>query len=349
MKKAIYQDIKAMEVVETGIPQIGPREALLRVKYCTICGTDIRIYNYGHAKIAPADHRVLGHEFVGEIVEVGSHVHHLEPGMRVAVAPNFGCGQCEMCLQGWKHFCSEHTAFGINLDGGFQEYLRIVAPAIEQGNVFQIPGHVSWLEAVLAEPFSCVYNCYEALEIRTGDTVVVMGAGPIGLLHVQLAKLSGAKEVILSEISEERLQEGTAYGADVLVNPAKDDLNSIIRDRNSGKGADVVITACSVPQVQQQALEIAGIHGRINFFGGLPKGKDVVQLSTNLIHYKELKVTGTTSSSNIQFKRALELIASGKISVQKLVGKIYPLDDIAAAFSLINTGKKIAIGFDSSN
>lgn len=346
MKKAIYQGIKQLQVVEAPIPSIGRDEILLKVKYCTICGTDLRIYNFGHRKVQPEDQRVLGHEFVGEIVAVGEGVTGWQPGTKVVVAPNYGCGQCHLCVQGWRQLCKDTQAFGITLDGGFQEYMRITSPAIQQGNIFEIPAGVSYEEAVLTEPLSCAYNCYETVNTRAGDIAVVIGAGPIGLMHVQLAKLCGAKEVILSEPVEERLLSGKDFGADVLVNPLKEDLGKIVEDRTAGRGADVVITACSIPEVQQQALEIAAVGGRVNFFGGLPKGKDVVPLVTNLIHYKQLVVTGNTGSNNEQFRRSLELIAAKRVDVKNLLGPIYPLENIKEAFEASGLGKRIAVGFE---
>lgn len=348
MKKAVYRGPHDIKVSESAIPEAGPFEALLRVKYCSICGTDIRIYNFGHFKIPAGTERVLGHEVVGEIVQVGSQVTSLRPGMRVAVAPNVGCGHCYMCVQGWNQLCPNYEAFGISLDGGFEEYMKIIAPAIHQGNVLEIPDEVSYEEALLVEPLSCVYNCYESLDMKAGDIALIIGAGPIGLLHVQLAKLGGAAKVILSETVEERLQEGAKFGADVLVNPSKENLEAVVDRETGGRGADVIITACSIPAVQQQALELAAIHGRINFFGGLPKGKEIVPLNTNLIHYKQLKVTATTGSNLHQFRKAMQLIASRRIKVQNFIDEVYPLEEIEAAFRIASskTGKKIAIGFN---
>lgn len=346
MKKAVYLGPHVLEVVEDGVPIIGPDEALLRVRDCTICGTDLRIYNYGHFKIPPGAKRVLGHEVVGEIAEVGSQVQGLKPGMRVAIAPNIGCGHCDMCVQGWNQLCPDYEAFGISLDGGFAEYMKIPAAAIRQGNILEIPEGISYREAVLAEPLSCVYNGFESIAIKPGDTVVVFGAGPIGLLHVQLARLGGAARIILCEPVEERLQEGGRYGADILINPQKEDIKVVVKEETKGKGADAVITAVSAAVVQQQALEIAGVHGRINFFGGLPRGQETVSLNTNLIHYKQLIVTGTTGSNHRQYRRALELIAARKVETGSLIGRIYPLEAITEAFQQGNTGKKIAISFE---
>ncbi|GFN22577.1 zinc-dependent dehydrogenase [Thermanaeromonas sp. C210] len=349
MKKAVYRGIRDMEVVEGPVPQIGPYEVLLQVKYCSICGTDIRIYHYGHFKIPPGTERVLGHEVVGVIASVGSEVRGLAPGMRVAVAPNIGCGQCEVCLRGWNQLCPDYQAFGISLDGGFQEYMKITAPAVLRGNIVGIPDGVSFEEAVLVEPLSCVYNGVEAVDIRAADVVVIIGAGPIGLLHVQMAKLKGAAKVILSETVEERLQDGARFGADVLVNPSKEDLKSVIFKETGGKGADVVITACSVPAVQQRALELAGVFGRINLFGGLPRGQETVPLNTNLIHYKQLKVTATTGSNYHQFRRSMELIAAGRVEVKSLIEGIYRLESIKDAFERVAgkaSNRKVVIGFD---
>lgn len=327
------QDIRLEEVPK---PEINEDELLVKVHVGAICGTDLRIYKFGHFKIN--EKRVLCHELSGEIVEKGNQVEDFEIGDRVSVAPNVGCGHCSSCRKGYNQLCPDYEAFGISYDGGFQEYMKVPNKAIKQGNVFKIPDNLSYVEASMIEPFSCTYNSYKALQTKPGDTVVIIGAGPIGACHVLINKLAGATKVIVADISSPRLEEMKKIGADVTILSSEEDLNQRIVEETKGNGADVVITACSVPAIQQTALEIAGYHGRINFFGGMPKGKELVTLNTNLLHYKELIALGTTGSSIEDYQASLDIAASGKIDLKQLATHAFPLEKINEAFAFAQTG-----------
>ena len=335
MKAAFYYGIGDIRVEEVPIPEIGENEVLVKVKACAVCGTDNRIYKFGHFKIPAGVKRVLGHETCGEVAKAGSKVRRFAEGDRVAVAPNIGCGACHMCIQGFNQLCPTYEAFGISIDGGFAQYLRVPAGAI--GNVAKIPDHVSYQEAVLIEPLSCVYNAYEAHRTVPGDVVLIIGAGPIGALHALLNKSAGGR-VIVADISDVRLAEMQKYGADAVIHTAERDLKSEMNRITEGRGADVVITACSVPEMQALALEIAGCHGRVSLFGGMPKGKEIVELNTNLIHYKELLVTATTGSSMQDFHNAIRILSSGHFEVAPLVSAVFSVEETVAAFEYAAKG-----------
>lgn len=339
MKAAYYYGVGDIRIEEVDIPKINEDEMLIKVRACAVCGTDLRISKFGHFKIPQGTKRVLGHEISGEIAEVGSRVKGYTVGMRVALPPNIGCGTCPACIQGYNQMCPDYEAFGISLDGGFQEYMKVPASAIKAGNVVKIPDSLSFEEAAIAEPLSCCYNSYKALKTVPGDTVLVIGAGPIGALHVMMNKLAGATKVIAADISQERLDEMKTLGADIIVNSAQTDLKDAVAKETGGMGADVIITACSVPDLQKHALEIAAVHGRINFFGGLPKGKEEVTLNTNLIHYKELIALGTTGSSISDYYKSIQIIASGKINAKGLVSAKFRIEDTVKAFEFAAAGK----------
>lgn len=339
MKAAYYYGIGDIRVEETDVPKITEDEILIKVSACAICGTDLRIFKFGHFKIPQDMKRVLGHEVAGEIIEIGEKVKGYSVGMRVATPPNIGCGACPACIQGFNHMCPDYEAFGISVDGGFQEYMKVPAIAIKAGNIVKIPDNISYEEAAIAEPLSCCYNSYRALKTVPGDVVLVVGAGPIGALHVMINKLAGAAKIIVSDISQDRLDEIKSLGADVVVNSSRESLPDIVKNETNGMGADVIITACSVPDLQKQALEMAAVHGRINFFGGLPKGKEEVTLNTNLIHYKELITLGTTGSSISDYYKSMHIIASGKINVKALVSATFSMDETVKAFEYAASGK----------
>lgn len=340
MKAAYFYGVHDIRLEEVPMPEITDDDILVKVKLCAICGTDLRIFNFGHFKIKEGDKRVLGHEVVGEIAKVGKNVTGYHVGQRVATPPNFGCGHCEMCRKGYGQLCPDYDAFGINIDGGFEEYMVVPGHAIAMGNVVTIPDNCSFEQAVLAEPLSCCYNSYKALKTEPGDTLLVIGAGPIGALHCMINKLAGATKVMIADISQDRLDLLKEIDESfILINSGKVDLYEEVMKLTDGRGVDVVITACSVPQLQNEALRLATKHGRINFFGGLPKGKENVELLTNNIHYKELTVVGTTGSTLVQYINSLNIIASGALDVAPLITKKFSIDQVNDAFAYAATGK----------
>jgi len=343
MLAAVYHSPGDIRVEEVERPSIGEEEALLRVRAASICGTDLRIYSSGHFKIPPGTSRILGHEFAGEVAEVGSMVKSLTSGMRIAIAPNIGCGICEQCIQGHNHLCSTYEAFGISLDGAFSEYMLIPKEAIQQGNIVPLPEGVSFEEAALNEPFSCCYNGSRTCRIEPGDSVLIVGAGPIGIMHLFLASLSGASKVLVSEMIEERLTEALEFGADLAINPAKEDLPAAIGEATDGRGVDVIIVAAPSPAAQEQALELAAPQGRINFFGGLPQGREFINFNSNRVHYKQLVVTGTTGSSNYQYRKSMGIIASGRVDLSPLISARFPLSKVEEAFTLAASKKAMKV------
>ncbi len=349
MKAAVFHGIGDIRIEDIPRPRPGPREAVLRIGSVGICGTDLRIYAHGHHCIPPGTCRVLGHELAGEIVEVGASVAGLRAGMRVGVAPNMGCGTCPQCVAGWTNLCPDYTAFGVSLDGGFAEYMLITEDAIRQGNVVPVPDGVPDHVAALAEPLSCCLNGQEALGVGPDDVVLVIGAGPIGQIHVQLARLSGARTVIASDFADERLAQARANGADLALNPARDDVLAAVHRASGGLGADAIIVAAAAPRAQEQAFELAAPRGRINLFGGLPKDQPTIQLNANLVHYKQLVVTGTTGSNMRQYRAAMNLVGAGRIQLEALACTRLPLDQIAEGIARSQSGKEMRILLEPSH
>lgn len=348
MQAAVYHGVEQIEVRDVRQPSPGPGEALMRVGAAGVCGTDLRIFANGHHRIAAGNDRILGHELAGEVVAVGEGVTGLTVGQRVGVAPNVGCGVCRQCVSGWTNLCADYEAFGISLDGAFADYMLITREAIRQGNVVSIPDDLAFAEAALAEPLSCCVNGQEAVGLGLDDMVLVVGAGPIGMMHVLLAKLNGARTVIVSELAPERLQQAAELGADIVVNPTETPLLDRVHAVSDGEGADVVIVAAPAPQAQQEALEIAARQGRINFFGGLPKGRPHIEFNSNLVHYKQLIVTGTTGSNVRQYRASMSLLASGRIDLGPLVGATLPLSQIHQGIERAQAGRDMRILLEPS-
>jgi L-iditol 2-dehydrogenase len=333
MLAAVYHGPKDIRLEERPTPTVDPGEVLLKVVSAGICGTDMRIYHGAHRKFSPGTIRVPGHEFVGDVVEIGSAVAGIEVGQRVFVAPNIGCGHCRQCISGNNNRCADYEAFGVTMDGAFAEYVRIPVAGILQGNLIRISENTDPAAAALIEPFACVLHGQDALGIVPGDVVLIVGAGPIGIMHLMLARLSGAVRIIVSDLITDRLALATQAGADRVVNPTEEDLAAVIVKESGGEGADVIVVAAPAHRAQQESLTLAAIGGRINFFGGLPKDRPTIEFDANLVHYKELVVTGTTACSTDDCRRAAAIVNSGRINLSPLVSARFPLRKVTKAFA----------------
>ena len=309
MKVARYYAPGDVRIEDSPEPRPGPREVKIRVRACSTCGTDAKIYAHGHHRLQPP--RVLGHEVAGEVVEVGADAGPWAPGDRVQVIAAIPCGVCDECLRGWQTVCPNQKAIGYHFDGGFAEYLAVPDEVLRVDGLNRIPDGVSYAEASVAEPFACAINAQELARVSDGDTVVVVGAGPIGCLHVRLARARGAAAVYLIELSRQRLDlAADRVHPDAAVCSAETDAVDAVRKLTDGRGVDVVITAASSGRAQEEALEMAALRGRISLFGGLPKDKPIIAFDSNLVHYRELTVVGANGSSPDHNRQALDLIAT---------------------------------------
>ncbi len=336
MKAAVFSYPPGIKVIEVPEPQPREGEVLIRVKAVALCGTDLRIARRGHADISEGEKRILGHEVVGVIEEVGKGVDDLAPGMKVAIAPNYGCGKCYYCIQGLTHHCPEGKALGITENGGFTEFMVVPQKAVSQGNVFPLPGETDLVSIAFVEALACVVHGFLPLGVGFRDRVLIYGAGPIGLMFLELAQLQGAKEVWMADLSEDRLKVAQERGAKTIV-VGKEKVKERIKE------AEVVVVAAPSPDAQKEALEIAGIYGRINFFGGLPPQVKEVALPSNLIHYKELVVTGTTKSNNFHFRSALDLLLQEQLDLSYLVSHVLPLERIEEGLSLMERQQSLKV------
>jgi len=340
MRAAVYLGKESIEVKDVDKPKVGDGEVLVKVESCAICGTDIRTYFHGHHAIKPP--HILGHEVAGTIAETGAGVEGYKTGQKVHMVTEVGCGRCGFCRQGRHNLCPDLRAMAYYYQGGFAEYILIPKEGVMQGNLLDIPAGLSYDEATLAEPLSCCINAQEYLGITFGDMVLVIGAGPIGCFHVELARLSGATKIVLADISEERLALAKKFGVTALVNSAKEDLVGRIKEMTAGCGANVIITACPDPKAQEQALQMIAPRGRICFFGGLPGGKTIT-IESNIIHYKELSVFGAFASSAPQYRQALELLAGRSIKGADMITHKFPLEKIREALETARSGMGLKV------
>lgn len=344
MLAAVYHGPDDLRVESVPMPQIGPDEVLLRVLRANICGTDLRILHGGHRKYPPGTARIPGHEVVGEIAAAGAAVAADYPlGRRLFVAPNMGRGDSRETISGNNNLDPEFEAIGITMDGAFAEFMRVPALAVRQGNLMGVADGIDPAVAALVEPLACVWRGQNKIGVGAGDVVLVMGAGPIGVLHVMLSRLRGATRIIVSEPAAGRREQALALGADVVVDPLNEDLAAVVAAESGGRGADVVITAAPVKALQEQALDLAAMGGRINYFGGLSKDDAYIRFNSNTVHYKELIVTGTTACSTYDCLRAAEIVNSGRLNLAPLITAAYPLVEANAAFAAAADGRNLRV------
>lgn len=322
-------------------PEPGPGELVLRVLACGTCGTDVKVYRHGHQHIALP--RVIGHEVAGEIVAIGTGVTGWQIGERVQSIAAIPCGQCYQCRRGFQTVCERLESIGYQFDGGFAELIRIPAKVLAAGGLNRIPDGLGAAEAAITEPLACVLNGQELAAVGEGDSVVVVGAGPIGCLHVRLARARGAAKVILVDVNPSRLQLAARLQADALIDGSTTDPVAAVLDLTDGRGADVVITAAASKPAQEQALLMAVARGRVSLFGGLPKDDSIIASDSNLIHYRELSVVGAYGSAPRHNREALELIATGRVPVADLITHRLPLDRVLDAIEVVARGDGIKV------
>lgn len=351
MLAAVYHGPGDLRVEQRARPSLIKGELLIRIECASICATDIRILNGSHRKFPPGTVRIPGHEIAGIIAEApGALGTRFSEGQRVFIAPNIGCGTCAQCRRGKNNLCPDYRAFGITMDGAFAEFMRVDEAAIDQGNVIPVAREVRAAAVALTEPFSCVLHGQDAISTGPGDTVLIQGAGPIGLMHVMLARKRGVKRILVSNTSPKRLDVAKQLGADRVVNVSNVNLADAVAEETSGAGVDAVIVATAAPEAMRQAIDVSAAGARINFFAGLPKERPLIEIDGNAVHYRELLVTGTTGCSTADCRAAAELVSSGALNLSPLVSARFRLSDAVRAFEAAQDRNniKVVIEPDSS-
>ena len=344
MKAAVFYGIEDMRVEEVEEPICKDGEIKIKVEYCSICGTDVRIYYSGHKKVIPP--AIIGHEITGVVCEIGKNVDYpeIKVGDKVVIVTSIGCGKCKMCKNGFYNLCPDTKAIGYYYKGGFAEYLIIPENAVKQKAVIKLPENLSLLEGSIIEPLSCCINGQNYLNIKKDDFVLIFGGGPIGFMHAELAKASGCKNVVIVDPAYDRLLKfGKNFENIIFLNPNQVDIKKEIMKMTDGFGADVVITACPAKKAQIDAIEISGSKGRISFFGGLPKDDSIIQIDSNIIHYKEISIFGSFASNRSDYIKAGELISSGKIDAKKFITDVIGLENIVDGIKKIKNGEALKI------
>jgi L-iditol 2-dehydrogenase len=341
MKAAVLRAPNEFVVDFVATPKAGPGELVLRVKAATVCGTDIRILR-GRKTKGVRFPSILGHEFAGEVVDVGPGVTQFSCGDRVCADPVMPCRACAYCKMGRENVCSNRQAIGYEFDGAFAEFLRVPAVALQSGNVVRMPEGMRYEAAALAEPLACCLNGMRNAEVGFGDAVVVIGAGPIGLMHAALARRAGARLVVMSEPNPGRRQAAAERGVDRTVDPSAEDLGGIVRGLTDGLGADVVILAIGAAPLANEALGLVRKGGRVNLFAGFATG-DAPAMDVNAIHYNEIAVTGASALSRRDYEMALQLLATGQIDAASLITHRFGIADAVAALAEAESGRALKV------
>ena len=333
----------ALVLEERPIPTLGPRDVLLEVEATTLCGTDLRIAT-GQKTNGVTPGVVLGHEIAGRVWSIGSEltagVDVPTPGTQVGLAPEIACGHCAPCTSGRSNVCANMRLFGTGVDGGLADL--IVVPEEALACITPVTAEIAAPHLALAEPLSCCMRATTRLPIEVGSRVLVLGTGPIGLIHCALAVSAGARVMACGR--QERLEPARAMGAQVTTAAQGEDLVREILAWTDGLGADVVIIAVGAPDLVSVAARCARIGGHVSFFAGFPAGA-MAQIDPNLVHYRELTVSGSANATLDDYASAVEALSNGHIDLSLLVTHEYALSDVASALDAVRTraGLKVAV------
>ena len=342
MKAAVYLGKENIVVEDIAHPVLEDGGVLLKIHACSVCGTDLRTYRHGDKKIIPP--RVLGHEFCGTVAESRAAEAGVKVGDRVVMYIVIVEGRDRYVEMGRENLTAHRTTMSYHYDGAFAPFMRVPAAAVRQGNLFKVTSDIPDDRMSLAEPLGCCMNAHTRLGIGLKDTVAIIGAGPIGIMHAALARLQGAQKVIVLDNNPARLEMARRFDIDaaVLVQPDGTHREEV-RALTDGFGADVVIVAVSAAAAQNDALEIAAKAGRVNFFAGLPKSNPIASLDVNHIHYKELVISGSYSEKKSDFQAAFALLHSGRFPADKIITHHLPLERITEAFPLMESGAALKV------
>ena len=332
MKAAVVRKVNDVRVEDVPIPTIGPKEILVKMLACGVCGTDIKKIQ-GEFITPP----VLGHEAAGEIFEVGEEVTDLKAGERVLVHHHVPCYVCHYCRHGSQTMCEEFQRSNID-PGGFAEYFRVPETNVDRGAVLRVPDSVTFEEAALVEPTACCIRSLMKCDIQIGDDVLVMGAGPVGLTQVQLLKLFGVSRIFSSDILRSRLEAADRFGADETINPRQENLVERIKGMTEGRGVDVVVVATGSTDAIAQSLKSVRKGGTVSLFGA-PHRSALLSYDVTEIFIREISIIPSYSATELETNMALKLLVSGRIDLKGLVSHRFRLERTADAIRYAADGK----------
>lgn len=330
MRAAVYHGPGQVALEIRDVPRPTSTDVLVQVRACGVCGTDVHIMD-GHYPAAPGSS--LGHEFAGVVVEVGAEVAGLVPGDPVAVDPNIACGRCPPCRRGDVHLCQQHQAIGVTCDGGFAEMCLVPA-----AQAYRLPHGFGFEHWAFAEPLSCCVHGLDLAGIRIGESVVVLGAGAIGLIMVQLARAAGAAFLLASDPVPAKRELALQLGADEAVDPTRTDLAEALY-AGAPEGVGVVLECVGKPETALKALQLARPGGTVVWFGVSPPGS-TIPVEPYTVYRKELTIRGAFTNPHT-FARAVAMLVSGRVRTEWLISHRFELSAAGEAVATVRRGQAI--------
>ncbi len=342
MKAAVFEGPGRIVVREVGTPRCEPDGILVRVKACGLCGSDVRNFRAGLRNGRTG--QIMGHEIAGVVEESGTGTTRFRVGDTVAVAPDVSCGRCHYCAQGLVNLCLDHRMVGTHWPGGFAQYLALPRDVLERGMVHPMPTGMSFLHAALAEPLSSVLAAQETARIGNGSAVAVFGGGPVGCMHVEIARSRGASPVIL--VGRRRTALASVFHPDLSIDVRSTEPAAAILAATGGLGVDVAIVATPAPESQEQAIESVRKRGIVVLFGGLPRDNPRATIDANRIHYNEISVVGSFSYPARMHAEALAAIRDLCITPDAYISRVVSLDGIVDAIASSERGEVLKVMVD---
>ena len=346
MKRAVLNAPRDLRIETVPLPALEPGDVLLRVQAALICGTDLRIVDGTKTKnvVYPS---VLGHEFAGEIVACeGRLPDGLELGDRVAVYPLVQCGHCASCVRGLGNICRNRQAFGYQIDGAFAEYVRVPAVAVQAGNLVPVGDTPADIAAVI-EPLACAYNGQRLINAASARSMLVVGAGPLGQLHVRLARALGVATVVAVDPAPHRREIAVVSGASSALDPSEVTAE-VVAELTDGVGFDTMVIAVGRADAMEPYLQMLAPGGRVNIFAGFPTGTDQVTIPANSVHYNETLIVGSSSCQLSDFQKVAEMIRTGTIPGEGLVTAHLPIDQLEQGLERARQGVDLRISIDAT-
>lgn len=340
MRAVVFDRPGEVALREVPDPTPGPGEVVLAIGANTVCGTDVRIIR-GEKTAGIEPGVILGHEVAGRVHALGEGVDQVRTGELVGLSPVLSCGSCFYCNRDSEQLCTSMKIVGNAVDGGLAEYMRVPADAVARGNLVPTGADIDPARLSLAEPISCCLSGQRNYGVWPGETVLVLGAGPIGLIHTQLARLAGAGQVIVSDPNLPRREMALKLGAD-LVADSNQDPATVVAEATQGRGADAVVVCIGRPALLGQALAMARKGGRVNLFAGFPRGGSAT-FDPNVVHYDAITLSGASNARRSDYENAVALIASGRIDTESLLTHRFDLADAMDAIEVCASGAGIKV------
>jgi L-iditol 2-dehydrogenase len=333
MTAAVLHGPDDLRVDEVAVPAAGPDEVVIKVEVCGICGTDVHILR-GHFPV-PNLPLIPGHEFSGHVVQLGSAVERVEVGDFVTADINIGCERCYYCRHQLRMFCPQLSQIGVHRNGAFAEYVKAPAAA-----VYRLPDDMSAERAAYVEPLACAVHGQERANLRPGSTVVVIGGGPMGLVHIGLSRLRGATRIIATELNATRRSKAAELGADVVLDPAQEDAVAAVQELTDGRGADCVIEAVGTLATYRDAFAMVRRGGTIVAYGAAPS-TDELPVKPFDVYSKELTIVGSYAGTYATWPEAIELIRAGRFDPDKIISDVLPLSDLVQGIEAAESNRDI--------